>query len=440
MRRNPIWLLIFIIPILSACAPNVQYRTEIAPCKTDTDVKACAQYSIEENAKYALGVVEFDDQGWFWDRRQMWTLIDRLSEEANRQDLLMVVFAHGWQHNASVCDGNMSCFREALSQVHDLEVAAANVQKRKPRKIFGVYLGWRGLSLQGSWLTNLTFWERKNTAHQVGSSAVTEILVRLNSIRYIKRNVTAEVKPSSTQLVIIGHSFGGAVIYSAVSQLLIDRFIDYRGEGAPPEPFGDLVVLINPAFEAKRYEPLHQMALERSYLAGQAPIMAIITSQGDAATKKAFPIGRWLSTLFDKHRDADQKAANRTAVGHFARYRTHTLRAVNRDAAPKKPAHADVTCGCPYMQGTSALSADNLELLATFRKQWSKGLFKAGWSQSFPGSVLTHDPYEKKSHPLNPFFVISVDNEIINGHNDIYRPVFVDFMRYFIQLSVPSGT
>jgi hypothetical protein len=67
-------------------------------------------------------------------------------------------------------------------------------------------------------------------------------------------------------------------------------------------------------------------------------------------------------------------------------------------------------------------------------------LFKAGWSQSFPGSVLTHDPYEKKSHPLNPFFVISVDNEIINGHNDIYRPVFVDFMRYFIQLSVPSGT
>jgi len=440
MRRNPIWLLILIIPILSACAPHVQYRTEIAPCKTDTDVKACAQYSIEENAKYALGVVEFDDQGWFWDRRQMWTVIDRLSEEVNRQDLLMVVFAHGWKHNASVCDGNMSCFRETLSQVHDLEVAAANAQKRKPRKIFGVYLGWRGLSLEGSFLTNLTFWERKNTAHQVGSSAVTELLVRLNSIRYIKRNVTAEKKPSPTQLVIIGHSFGGAVIYSAVSQLLIDRFIDYRGEGNPPEPFGDLVILINPAFEAKRYEPLHQMALERTYLPGQTPIMAIITSQGDQATKKAFPIGRWFSTLFDKHRDADQKEANRAAVGHFARYRTHALRAVDLSTAAKKSARTDAACSCPYMQGTSTLSVDNLELLATFRKQWNKGLFKAGWSQSFPGSVLTHDPYEKKSHPLNPFFVISVDNEIINGHNDIYRPVFVDFMRYFIQLSVPSGT
>ena len=440
MRRNPIWLLILIIPILSACAPHVQYRTEIAPCKTDTDVKACAQYSIEENAKYALGVVEFDDQGWFWDRRQMWTVIDRLSEEVNRQDLLMVVFAHGWKHNASVCDGNMSCFRETLSQVQDLEVAAANAQKRKPRKIFGVYLGWRGLSLEGSFLTNLTFWERKNTAHQVGSSAVTELLVRLNSIRYIKRNVTAEKKPSPTQLVIIGHSFGGAVIYSAVSQLLIDRFIDYRGEGNPPEPFGDLVILINPAFEAKRYEPLHQMALERTYLPGQTPIMAIITSQGDQATKKAFPIGRWFSTLFDKHRDADQKEANRAAVGHFARYRTHALRAVDLSTAAKKSARTDAACSCPYMQGTSTLSVDNLELLATFRKQWNKGLFKAGWSQSFPGSVLTHDPYEKKSHPLNPFFVISVDNEIINGHNDIYRPVFVDFMRYFIQLSVPSGT
>ena len=436
MRRNPLWLLILILPILSACAPNVQYRTEIASCKNDADVKSCAQYSIEENNKYALGVVEFDDQGWFWNRRQMWTLIDRLSEEANRQDLLMIVFAHGWQHNASVCDGNMSCFRETLSQVHDLEMAAASAQKRKPRKIFGVYLGWRGLSLNGSFLTNLTFWERKNTAHQVGSSAVTELLVRLNSIRYIKRNVTAEKKPSSTQLIIIGHSFGGAVIYSAVSQLLIDRFIDYRGEGVPPEPFGDLVILVNPAFEAKRYEPLHQMALERSYLPGQAPIMAIITSQGDLATKTAFPAGRWFSTLLDKHRDADQKAANRTAVGHFARYRTHTLKALEH--SPKKTAANIAACACPYLQGTSQLSAENLELLSNFRKQWNNGLFKTGWSQNFPGSVLTHDPYEKKSHPLNPFFVISVDNEIINGHNDIYRPVFVDFMRYFIQLAAPN--
>ncbi|MBI3545859.1 MAG: esterase [Gammaproteobacteria bacterium] len=438
MRRNLLWLLVLIVPILSACAPHVQYRTEIASCKNDADVKACAQYSIEENAKYALGVVEFDDQGWFWDRRQMWTLIDRLSEEANRQDLLMVVFAHGWKHNASACDGNMSCFRETLKQVYDLETAAANAQKRKARKVFGIYLGWRGLSLEGNVLTNLTFWERKNTAHQVGSSAVTELLVRLNSIRYIKRNVTAEAKPSPTQLIIIGHSFGGAVIYSAVSQLLIDRFIDYRGEGAPPEPFGDLVILINPAFEAKRYEPLHQMALERSYLPGQMPIMAIITSQGDDATKKAFPIGRWFSTLFDKHRDADQKAANRTAVGHFARYRTHTLKSLDQKATPKKPADTNATCSCPYLQAASTLSVDNLQLLAAFRKQWNTGSFKSGWSQNFPGSVLAHDPYEKKSHPLNPFFVISVDNEIINGHNDIYRPVFVDFMRYFIQLSVPG--
>lgn len=425
-----------IVLIAGGCAPHAPYRTQITACNTDGGVEPCAQNFIEENAHYVLGVVEFDDQGWFWDRTQMLKLIDRLSVEANKQDLLMVVFAHGWQHNAAVCDTNMSCFRESLRRIRDLELRAAEVQRRDPRKVVGVYLGWRGLSLKGEWLNNLTFWDRKNTAHQVGSSAVTELLVRLNSIRYIKRNIMGEQRPSPTQLIIVGHSFGGAVVYSAVSQLLIDRFVDYRGEGAPPEPFGDLVVLINPAFEAKRYEPLHRMALERTYLPGQAPIMAIVTSRGDAATRTAFRAGRVLATLFEKHRDDDQQQANRWAVGHFERYRTHTLTATAPQPARVKTEQAE--CLCPFLGEYAGTQATDLQTLAEFRKNWGEGLFKTGWEQRFPGSVLKHDPYEKKSHALNPLFVISTDDEVIKGHNDIYRPVFVDFVRYFMLLATPA--
>lgn len=423
--------------VLAGCAPHAPYRTEVTACKTDAGVEACARHFIEETADYTIGVVEFDDQGWFWDRKQMLGLIDRLSVEAHKQDLLMVVFAHGWKHNAAVCDTNMSCFREALRRVSDLETRAAQAQRRAARKVFGVYLGWRGRSLEGDILTNLTFWDRKNTAHQVGSSAVTELLVRLNSIRFIKRNVTAEQRPSPTQLIIVGHSFGGAVIYSAVSQLLIDRFVDYRGEGAPPEPFGDLVLLINPAFEAKRFEPLHRMALERTYLPGQAPILAIVTSRGDSATRTWFRVGRAMSTVFEKHRDDDQKQANRWAVGHFARYRTHTLTAAAGTLTVADKNRGE--CECPFMGEYAGASAADVQTLGAFRDNWSRGALKAGWEQTFPGSVLKHDPYEAKSHPLNPLFVISVDDEIIHGHNDIYRPVFVDFVRYFMLLATPAA-
>lgn len=427
----------------SGCAPHMQYRTQLTTCSTVDDPRACADYFIEESGDYSLGFVEFDDQGWFWDREQMDRLIDRLSFEVSRRDVLMVVFAHGWKHNAEACDTNVSCFRESLRRVHALEVRAAAAENRVARKIFGIYLGWRGLSMKGEWLTNLTFWDRKNTAHQVGSAAVTELLVRLNSIRYIRRNVTAEQKPSPTQLIIVGHSFGGAVIYSAVSQLLIDRFIDYRGEGVPPEPFGDLVILINPAFEAKRYETLHQMALRRTYLPGQAPILAIITSEGDDATGTFFPIGRRLSTAFEKQRDADEAQANRSAVGHFARYRTHTLKATANNVLPQGETPVD-DCHCPFLSTGADAGDVDLKALADFRKNWSQGLYRPGWEQAFPGAVLRHDPSEetwngRRSHPLNPMFVIATDNEIINGHNDIYRPVFVDFIRYFMLLATPEG-
>lgn len=426
---------------LGACTKNVAYRTQLSTCQAGTDPRACGEHYIESHPEYLLGFVEFDDQGWFWDRRQMWKLIKFLSDEVHREDLLIVVFAHGWKHNASACDNNVCCFRETLKQIGRLERSASAAVKRKPRKVVGIYLGWRGLSLQGEWLANLSFWERKNTAAEVGHGAVTELLTRLNSLRYIHRHVTGEPTPTGTQMVIIGHSFGGAVVYSAVSQLLVDRFIDYRGEGKPPEAFGDLVVLVNPAFEATRYEALNAMAVERSYLPGQLPILAIMTSYGDQATKKAFPLGRWFSTGFEEYRNKDQELADHRTVGHFLRYRTHTLTPTAPPARPRPVADAEARCACPYFSADDvSVSADTgLRQLTDYRSAWHDGMPAPGWHQDFPGTRLTHQPTQPGSHPLNPFLVIGVDNQIIHGHNDIYRPAFINFLRQMILLSAPGG-
>ena len=149
--------------------------------------------------------------------------------------------------------------------------------------------------------------------------------------------------------MVVGHSFGGAVVYTALQQILAGRFIDshsgktYQG-GA--NGFGDLVVLVNPAFEALRYATLYDISQEycRRYFPTQLPKLVILTSEADYATKLAFPAGRSLSTLFETHNNlprhycarpgtdgtrkmvVDEGKADRHAVGHFAPFLTHHLK------------------------------------------------------------------------------------------------------------------
>jgi hypothetical protein len=57
-------------------------------------------------APYELAIVEFDDQGRCYDRGQMDAVAKRLEALAPDdppqagQDVILVVFVHGWQHNA----------------------------------------------------------------------------------------------------------------------------------------------------------------------------------------------------------------------------------------------------------------------------------------------------------------------------------------------------
>jgi hypothetical protein len=94
-------------------------------------------------------------------------------------------------------------------------------------------------------INGLTFWDRKNTAEDVGYLGVTELLLKLEEISNIRNSVKPPIK---SRLIIIGHSFGGAVVYSATSQILMGRFMNSRpGKGFTDsaQGFGDLVVLLD---------------------------------------------------------------------------------------------------------------------------------------------------------------------------------------------------
>jgi dienelactone hydrolase len=102
------------------------------------------------------------------------------------------------------------------------------------RKVVGIYIGWRGLSFDaGEIAEDLTFWTRMATAHRVAERAVREVLSRAKALRDA---VDAASWPGhqdhrNTRLVTIGHSFGGLIVYTALSQYFIDRAV--QTETAP---------------------------------------------------------------------------------------------------------------------------------------------------------------------------------------------------------------
>ena len=163
-------------------------------------------------------------------------------------------------------------------------------------------------------------------------------------------------------MIIFGHSFGGKVIYSALSDSLVERAARMRGNKAlgkelsyyTANSFGDLVVLVNPAFEGTLYEPLHHIATNRCYKENQRPVMMIVTSTADSATRLAFPPGRAVSTIWETTTSDEQAEANLHTVGHLDRYTTHTLSLGENVESQFDPPfkNKNSKCICEYLQST----------------------------------------------------------------------------------------
>lgn len=87
-----------------------------------------AATSLERHEGFSVGIVEFDDQGRFWDRRQIDALEAEILRSAGGPEdpgVIMPVFVHGWRHNAEVCDANLTCFRELARRIVEDQRAAA---------------------------------------------------------------------------------------------------------------------------------------------------------------------------------------------------------------------------------------------------------------------------------------------------------------------------
>jgi pimeloyl-ACP methyl ester carboxylesterase len=438
-----------VVCLLSGClgtTPHAQLRTVAVPDPfvknslgsfTDTTNltdKALAQKVgeriVERYNEFDLGIVEFDDQGKLWNKDQL-DALDNLANDpdAIRNGAMILVFVHGWQENADVANPTVDRFRHMLYR-WNLDEGPDG------RRIIGVYVGWRGQSQRLPFLKYLTFWTRKKAAHKIGRGDMDELLVHLDELKHRLTNDKTTAKPNGTRLVVIGHSFGGAIVFSALDNILKKSTMasvlpfernETNTVGVITAGNIDLVVLLNPAFETLLYSGLAEATMNcTNFNPSQTTVLMTIGAENDQATGTSFPMGQFFPTLLQNFNPkTDERVMNRTALGHYTRYFDYELSsntATNSD---------DATASDTKHQKMPITRRTKADFQAAARSS-TNGI--ASSLSTLAGSHWKLMPYLGKPEPPlhTPFLVISATPDIVNNHTGIWKPALIEFLRDFI--------
>jgi hypothetical protein len=385
---------------------------------------------------YDLHVVQVDDFGSFWEADKAREAIAAVEAQSLSltSNTFVVVFIHGWHHNAAPDDDNLTQFSAWLDQ---LSKQLAQPARRGARaeltgsadfKLIGIYIGWRGRSLPG-FLDYATMWWRKSAAERVGDGDVSEFLERLQRI-YLRANAYERYRQNPghtplTGLVTVGHSFGGQVLLKAVSHALeaelVMRAPRMTDTASPPgssgdrtpervaiDSFGDLNVLLNPATEAYQFARIDVLYRQLKYPFVQTPQLVVFSADNDVPRRFFFPIARGITRPFrPSFRDSYQGALWGRALGEFAEQQTHELRLAQSEA--------------------NSLSDGDFE--GDGRLKIAKYDFTS--ATVFAGIKLTR--LEKAAVIENsPVAVVYTHDGIIDGHNGIFQPPFLEFLTGYI--------
>ena len=324
-------------------------RTPPRECGTGGDAPGQVKHSIEDYGNYLLGFVEFDDQGWFYtDGTQMQTLVRRMHDELRdpayaETGFLALVFVHGWHHNAHDNDCNVQEFRAVVRLTSErLNGGASQPSGRQRQRVIGIYVGWRGEAVDFPLVRYATIFDRRSSAEHVAKGSVRELFAQIRRMQYeTEQKQGAGAKSASMRTIVIGHSFGGLIAYHSLAQALLNDLTIAKRSGdadcqaateRPPWP--NQIILVNPAFEASRFEAIHRVAMRDDACPSppaDRPKLIVVTAENDGATGTFFPMFRSVTTIFEKYNATSpeakqaERASNTHAIGFVERYRTHRL-------------------------------------------------------------------------------------------------------------------
>jgi hypothetical protein len=342
------------LSFLTGCVPNKIYRPGPAAVQPAPIVDG-----IPGPSHFKLGMIEFDDMGEAWEKctslsdpnncQLTRTLALIQSEKQRAGSVVVVVFIHGWKNNASPDN-------EAKKNLHDFKIfmegLATREQSVSAQKIaagtpatqpayVGVYMAWRGQAVKNDIF--FTFWNRRDAAQRVGSSDFAEALYRV-------MGATKENSPNS-RIVVVGHSFGGRVLETALTNTFVSLLIpqvDSNGQPKPPaipSP-ADLIMYVNPATDSFRTKQMIELmkrtnfSIVRGDETYHGPLFLSVTSTGDTATGTAFPLGQGFSATQKSFRQTydnappqipSQETFFKETPGHIPYLFSHVVHQVTGD-------------------------------------------------------------------------------------------------------------
>ncbi len=241
-------------------------------------------------------------------------------------------------------------------------------------------------------------------------------------------------------MLMLGHSYGALIDFrSLVGQLASGLRIDYPEQLA--YSFGDLVILVNPAFEGIRYTPTFLEAQRRvSYpMPGvdnndinqsQLPVLVTLQSEGDTATKFWFKAFRHVTTAFDNPQTAEESNANINAVGWVDDYVTHRLTlSGNKDRYDDEKYDGEAAYSCR----ARAWSQTGFTALVGNEVLLGKGLMLKRDLGNRSSNEHASDCDASPKTPLTdiagfPLWSVRVDKEVMADHDDIWNKYTNDIM------------
>lgn len=396
---------------------------------------SCAMYHknfTQENGPFDAErdfVIQIDDYGSFWDSEIPDRALKKISEESQRTNTIVVLFIHGWHHNADIEDENARDFANTLQLLRkklDDNVDGKPGIYRQSRlnltgigdvKVIGIYIGWRGKSLPMP-LDYFTFWGRKAAAERVGNGDLREFLYRLNHI-YLERNGPrlAHQKKPFMGMISLGHSMGGQVLFKAIANTIENELIAVTPNvvgserihlQTPLKGYGDMTVLINPALEAFQYERIHHLNKDIEYSRIQAPLLLVLSSETDFARQIFFPLGRTIDAIFRAPFREYQRDQWTEALGEYEPQRTHTVEIAEGPVTKFDPAtYVNNKCEIVNFDLTDVPSIGGVQL----------------------------SPTANHNDKFNPFVVAYASGKVVLKHSGIFEDRLREFLNDYIAIA-----
>ena len=457
--------------IVSGCVSNRAYRDhDSRPWVNQTQIDFVQGQQLDQyepyttekpNHRFELSYIEFDEKGDYWDRRQLGWTVQTIKRAAETKDVVLVVYVHGWQNDASDIRGHdvgkFHCLLEHLSEADEGR-----------HRFFGVYVAWRGKSVpggdgmfrEGSILDSiskgiffvpheLSFYSRKNAATRVADLPVTEAIFQ--SVSATRK--AAQESGHQSRTILIGHSFGALLLEKALAQALAANVISENNGDTFTAP-ADFVVLLNSAGESIYAKEMIDMLQRRhtsregasgNEISAEHPLIVSITSKADWATGILFPVGTQLSNATGTFRKynwdekyGDSSSRNISQKEYFTRTPGHNDKLISHTAET-----AQGTAHAPRYQESDAC---NDEMLTAFRRNLTERLIGPKGEIQF--LTLAPNGEETRWQLRNqieqeklrtPYWIIQVPKEIIRDHGDIFNENALAMMARLFRVSNPRS-